>query len=407
METSIENSGRNSMVKTRELNDFVDISDVKMPPGLPKFNFYRKLNYYEVAVSLFETCNLNCKFCFQSHNKPIDYDKILGYPDKIIDTLSDDLKRYSPKILLMKVWGGELFFDRLPDETFDVYRTFYRKFKERFNKEFPDIEFKINWLSNGIWANRDRVLQLLKDTEASISFSYDSVYRYSNEKQKEIWKETFWYFYDRKLIDFIAITLTRPNMEAIRNGDEVIDMLPPDVQIDTNYYAANKDWEKYIPSDDDMFLFYKWCIDNKKFNMTIIESLVRHMIPEEEKYVPKWCDCKGTRQCYDGIPTSDCVKIASSLDRKEFYGKYDKYADESNFTEIKNSLGLIKLGCQYCEHYKTCPQTCWVTVIFSGYKPTSCPIKRLYEYISKRNIEDYLEWRNTYGNDRFSVTKYE
>ena len=383
--------------------EYIDISQVKMPKGLPKFNFYKKIKFYEVAVSLFETCNLHCKFCFERHNKPIDEDKIRSFPEKIINNIREDIIKYHPEMFIFKVWGGELFFDNIPDKLFDCYYDLYNDMKKRIEKEFPWIKFEISWLSNGVWTKKERVENLLIKTNSKVALSYDPLDRFSNDKELEIWKDNFEYLKNKKLLSFVAITLTKPNIYEFIKGDEIIKSIPLDMQIDVNYYAANPGWEKYIPSDEDLFLFFKWCVDNKQFNVAAVESFIRHMIKEESEYVPKWCTCKNSRQCIDGLPILDCVKQASSLDRKDFYGEYESETDESNCTEVKNSIGMLKRGCISCEHYKTCPQICWVSIIFKGYKTTYCPIKRLYNYITEKDINNYIQWRDKYTKDRVSI----
>lgn len=384
--------------------EYIDISQIRMPKGLPKFNFYKKIKFYEVAVSLFETCNLHCKFCFEKHNRPIDYEKIKTFPDTIINGIRNDINAYRPKLFILKVWGGELFFDGLPDKIFDIYYDLYKEIKYKISKEFPWMEFEINWLSNGVWTKRGRIEKLLEKTNSKIALSYDPLERFSNNLELNIWKSNFDYLKKKKLLNFIAITLTKPNIyEYISGKDKTLFNVPLDMQIDINYYAANPGWEKYIPSDDDLYKFFKWCIDNKLFNVAAVESFVRHMIKEEKNYVPKWCTCKNSRQCIDGQPILDCVKQASSLPREDFYGEYEQYTNESNCTEVKNSIGLLKRGCVSCEHYKTCPQLCWVSLIFKGYKTTYCPIKRIYEAITEDDINNYLNWRDKYARDRVSI----
>ena len=383
--------------------EYIDISQVKMPEGLPKFNFYKKIKFYEVAVSLFETCNLHCKFCFERHNKPVDIEKLKTYPDKIVNGIREDIIKYHPQLFVLKFWGGELFFDALPDNIFDVYYNLYSEIKNKILTEFPWMEFEVSWLSNGVWTKRDRVVNLLEKTNSKLALSYDPLERFSNEDELNTWKANFEYFKEKKLLNFIAITLTKQNIYKYIEGDEIIKQVPLDMQIDVNYYAANPGWEKYIPSDEDLYAFFKWCVDNKQFNVAAVEGFVRHMIKEESNYVPKWCTCKNSRQCIDGQPILDCVRQASSLDRKDFYGKYEPETDESNCTEVKNALGMLKRGCVSCEHYKTCPQLCWVSIIFKGYKTTYCPIRRLYEYIKQSDIDNYLEWREKYAKNRVSI----
>ena len=84
--------------------------------------FYKDSEEYEIACMLFENCNLNCKFCFEPHtNKKIDKDYILTIPNIIKDNFSIEYKKYPTikKVWLM-LWGGEIFYDALDDDIFDL-----------------------------------------------------------------------------------------------------------------------------------------------------------------------------------------------------------------------------------------------------------------------------------------------
>ena len=377
--------------------EYIDISDVKMPVGLPKFNFYKTKDNYDVAIALFETCNLNCKFCFEKHNAPIDIDRIMNMPENIISGIKNDINTYRPDYLVFRIWGGELFFDRIGDEMFDVYKDFYFKLDELARKEFPWIKTRVAWLTNGIWTKTDRIINLVKDTDGVLNFSYDPVQRFNSEDQKKIWRKNFETFNGLGLSSTVAITLTKQNIDAYIAGDEIFDSLPDTVFIDANYYVPNKNWREYIPSDEDLFRFFKWCIDNSRFNVSTVKSIMKHMIPEEAPFVNKCCDCKNTRQCQcEGTPRIDCAANVSTMERKMFYGKYVDFVNEDNCTEIKNSMGMIKRGCLVCEHYKTCTQMCWVSIIFEGYKITECPLKQIYRVITGEDIARYKEWRAKY-----------
>ena len=54
------------------LNHVIDIEHIIMPDNISKINFYQSDGTYEIACSLFETCNLNCRFCFETHKEKID-----------------------------------------------------------------------------------------------------------------------------------------------------------------------------------------------------------------------------------------------------------------------------------------------------------------------------------------------
>lgn len=374
--------------------ELVDISDVKVPSDIPKINFYKNPGYYEIAVPLFERCNLSCAFCFESHkDNSIDYDKILNIPKNIIRETKEDIVKLKSREILFRIWGGEVFEDELPDEILDVYEELINRFKKEFS--IIPVTLKFTFLSNGVFTKRDRVRKFLDRTNSHIDFSYDPIDRFSCDKQKEIWYNTLRFFLDKN--PNVSITLTKTSIEKYISGDKYFEMIPETVGIDVNYYTANPGWERHLPTDDEVFSFFQYCLDNNKFNIFIIANMLKHLIPGQEENVERYCDCKFAVQYVDGKCTKDCAIRASLLPRKSFYGKYEKEINEQNVTEAKNSIGILKRGCLKCEHYKTCTMMCWISVIFEENKMTSCPIKRIYEYADKEDIQDYIEWEKKYG----------
>lgn len=373
-------------------DEFIDISDVNMPDGLPKIDFYKKPQYFEIAVPLFERCNLNCSFCFETHkDSSIDYGKILAMPKKIIDQTKEMIEKSEADWVLLRLWGGELFFDALPDEIFQVYRQFISLFQNEVKTRLPGRQINITFLSNGVFTKYQRVENLLKDTHSKIAFSYDAEGRFRNRKQKEIWLQTLKHFESQTR--YISVTLTKQNISALINGDEFFKQIPETISVDINYYTANPNWKLHMPSDEDIFNFYRWCVDHKKYNVRVMDNIFRYLIPSERKYVERYCDCKQAIQFQDGKCIRDCARRASSLIREMFYGSYADKTDENNVTEVKNTLGLQKRGCFMCENYEYCTMPCWVALLFSGYKTSKCPLKRIYDYITPEDIKDYQEWK--------------
>lgn len=373
-------------------DEFIDISNVNMPKGLPKIDFYKKPSYFEVAVPLFERCNLHCSFCFEKHiNNDIDYDKILAMPKLVISQIKQQVLDCETNQILLRLWGGEVFFDELPDEIFDIYREFIRLFKAEVDRELPGKGIDITYLSNGVFTKYDRVEKLLKDTNGMIAFSYDPKDRFNTREQKETWLKTLRHF--QSITKYISITLTKQSISAYIAGDEFFEQIPSNISVDINYYTANPNWKKHMPTDEDIFSFYKWCVDNQKFNVRVMDNIYRYLIPSEKKYVERYCDCKQAVQFQEGKCIRDCASRASSLERQMFYGAYADEINESNVTEAKNTLGLQKRGCFACEHFEHCTMPCWVAIMFEGYKTTNCPLKMIYKYIPKESIEAFIEWK--------------
>ena len=373
---------------------------VKLPKGLINIESTEVPSYYEIAVPLFERCNLNCSFCFESHsNLEIDCDYILSIPHKIIEQVKKDLEDSDLTIIKLRLWGGELFFDALDDSIFVMYRKFINTFHELVQKHLPGKKVHIEYLSNGVFTKYKRVDSLLKDTNGTIAFSYDPVNRFSCDQQKEIWLKTVNYFKDKTRC--ISITLTKQSIAAYIAGDPYFEKIPKNISVDINYYMANENWEEHILSDDDIFNFYKWCVDNKKYNIHTLDTIFRYFVEGEKEHIERHCNCNGkySVQFTNGVCEKDCAKRSSSLNRELFYGKYTDETTPDNVSAIKTSLGISKRGCLYCEHYDHCTMFCWISIIFSGFKATNCPLRRIYNYITHEQVEDFKKWRTFNGKN--------
>ena len=385
------------------MGEFIDISNVALPPGVPRIDFNKKNGTYEVSCSLFAACNLNCKFCFQDHSDwNIDTDKIMAMPERIVDIISGDIAEYDvDQTIYVRIWGGEIFFDELPDSLFDVYLAFFTELKQRVNKAFPKCELKPYWASNGVFKKRDRIENLLEKTGGHLTLSYDAADRFKDDAQKDVWLDTLTYFHQKGYLSTVSITLTKPMIDACLAGDSYFNQIPETVSIDVNDFVAGIGYEKYLVSDDDVSAFYDWCLDNKRFNVVpVSNSIYNYLNKKNRREIERYCYCKCSNLFYaDGGNAKDCVNKYSELPRERFYGEHAKLTTEENCTEVKNYLGLKKRGCLTCEHYDYCWMTCWTSVIFDGYKTTVCPIKKLCDRIEtdKRLIKCFENWRELHG----------
>lgn len=363
------------------MDNLLNIEHIKFPDGLNKIPFYLNKTSFEIAISLFEKCNLKCKFCFEEHkNTKIDLDYIHSIPKIVFDKFIIESKRYDIiNLINIKVWGGELFMDILEDSMFDEYKKLVDELNFLFKTYNKDIKLVFSWLSNGVFSKRERVIDLLEYSNGSISFSYDPSGRFSNDTQRVAMIDNFYYFKHLNKLNCVSITLTKKTVAEYISGNTDIEKFRG-CFFDINFYTANTGWEELLLDDDDIFNFFKWAVDNNFTDIGIIKDCIdtAHGLK-----VPHYCDCKSNMQFSKGICTMDCAKRASVLPIENFYGKNSTYITEDNCNDIKVSLGINKKNCMLCEYYNTCQMPCWITVIFKGYKPTNCPYKRIYNYIKE------------------------
>lgn len=164
-------------------------------------------------------------------------------------------------------------------------------------------------------------------------------------------------------------------------------------QIVFNFYIPNDNWEEDLPSDNDMWKLFKFCITNKLFYVSIVFYLFESYLRQE--FFTKTCECKYIPTIMDGCVTKDCTQTASALDRHLFYGDFVDEVTEENVSDVKASLGVTKRGCLSCEHYEYCPQLCWSLTTFKHFEADLCPLLCGYILIknNKELIEEYKKWK--------------
>ena len=349
---------------------------------------------YEVSISLFETCNLNCKFCFERHNVPINKEAILKSASIITDGILQDLIDYNIQQLYLRYWGGELFQDSIDDSLFECYIKVDSLIKQIIKEKLPNIQVHTNWMSNGVWHNWERVKNLLIATDGKIGFSYDPIGRYFSEEQRNLVIENIEHFIDYYICT--AITLTKPNIYALINGDLGFNKIPRQLNLEYNPYIPNLNWEQELPSDLDVYNFYKWAVENKHWAFSSIREIVKSAFGIKSQV---YCSCRFAKQYSNGKLTSNCVLKSSKLNPSLFYG--DKEVNESNCTDVKNSIALSKRKCLMCEYLNVCGMYCGTSIIFKYYKITKCPIKSLILFVKNKPylLEEVKNWEDKYGHN--------
>lgn len=379
------------------MTDKISLKDMKFPKGCPKIEFYRKPEYYEMTISLFTKCNLNCEFCSQEHATDLDPRNLDQLITDSIDRFREDYEKYSDTLKKIEVrfWGGEMYSDNIPDEYFYIYIEFLEELQRRIFEEFPNIRVELITTTNGVLTKRHRLTLFLRKVGIlRISVSYDYIGRYKTEKQKQTALETIKFLSQAGFDVNLGIILTKRAINyVLQNPNEFTDLIPVWLAktINFNFYIPNKGWEVDLPSDDDLFAMYKFCIDNRIFGVKTIFYLFETYMTR--KPLAKECECKFLPNIFEHGTSKNCIQCFSNLGNKLFYGEFSDEITEENVSDVKASLGMFKRGCLACEHNEYCQMPCWSSVIFEHFKPTACPLKRAYEYITEEDLIPYKTWR--------------
>ena len=358
------------------------------------YSEYKANEVYEFSFSLYTHCNLRCKFCFQNHKYDVDPYNISDLIEKSRLDITNILQDRAIKLILVRMYGGELFSDDIPDEIFDEYHVFIRNLEEFIYRVRNDIKLVFYWGTNAVFTKRDRVKRLLESHIGFIAPSYDSVGRFISKQQKNIWWETAEYFIHQKKLTSISIMLVKPCIEAYIHGDEYFEKIPGNIWIDVNQYIPNSNYQEYLPSDDDIYNFYKWCIDTNHFNVEILFNIINNMV---EDISFEHCFCKHSKFFSSTQITKNCIYKYSNLSQDNFYHDDSSYnVSESNCNDINREIGLQKRGCFTCEHFKYCPKMCWTSIIGTMVQLSNqCPYDRIYKYIEQNNnvLDNFIKFR--------------
>lgn len=228
-----------------------------------------------IQFELWKDCNVGCPFCFNRFQQPVDKLKMLDFvADKLI---SDEVDNNIDFGLI----GGEFFDNQLKDATV----------KEKFYNLFPIIKEKINQGKIGrlliatslVFDRNKELVNFLKHLESLdlikstvLCTSYDSIYRFRNDKMKTLWENNMLFLKSNypSLRLHTEIIITKKFMEDVLSGDfnilafrekykTAIDYIDP--MADMKNYPKEKvmkDLPEFFPSVDLFISFLNYAYQN-------------------------------------------------------------------------------------------------------------------------------------------------
>lgn len=204
----------------------------------------------EIAVVLFEHCNLSCSFCPQDHNSKAGMEDIFQHLINVREALKHlDDKQY----VTLNIQGGELFSDAIPNSLFEDYFDFARAAYDYAS--YLGINLQCLFGTNLVHTKTQRVLDLftrIKDeiADVNLAVSYDPASRFSRcdfelfQKNIEIYSEH---------IKAINITLTKPNIRKFLAGEaKFFDILYERYPCVFDYYQLERNKVVNAPTDFDL-----------------------------------------------------------------------------------------------------------------------------------------------------------
>lgn len=334
---------------------------------------------------LTESCNLRCEHCFQRHmlnNLPTieSLQTLLPLLNSVVD--EEAAKKESLTQFDISYRGGEIFQDKIPDEVIKAYGDLTLDIK---NKEIMQyIRFGVDFVSNGMFEKRERVLELLNRTNGQISISFDPVGRFTTDKQRELFETNAKYFAENGRLKTVDITLTKEAIYAYMNNPDLLEQIS-EYNIDISYFIPNK--RSHSPTDDELFNFFKFLFEKSFYNFEYVKLMIDYARGTLQQ-IPRCCNCANTVVIYDGKVYKDCSILIPNWKKEDYYDDPSK-AEGDNVVMKLTEQGINKRGCLSCEHYESCPMFCWMMLNHKNHVVGECPHKRIFDFI--KNDPDILK----------------
>lgn len=335
-------------------------------------NFYKHNETLEICVILFDRCNLHCKFCFEKHTdlktceEIIDSTFILTHE---LDTIKQ--KKKEIKNLVFRFWGGELFMDSLDDEYFTCYKRMVTILRDWCNNNSYKCEFCFS--TNLVFNKVTRVCDLLQK-DCYIATSYDPISRFHGDTEKIWWKNID--IFNPKVI---SITLTKDCIYEYIRGNQLERLRK--FEIYPEYYIYNLNWEKYAPSEEDLFEFYKFCYENKFENIKEVKRIVESYNNPNGRY----CVCKNSCSFINNRLVFSCLLRSGTLSMLDEYGmSLTECYDNDNCTKKQFQIAVNNLKCSNCQYYPFCRLPCMASKMHVKSKSKNCALKMFYNWLGSK-----------------------
>lgn len=316
----------------------------------------------EIIVTLFEQCNMSCKFCNQDHNSKVGMDTIR---DKLV-TVQNAIKHLQANgrtEFSVHFMGGEVFSDLVPDSCFDDYKYLADELDAWSKENNYDVE--ICFTTNFVYDRTDRLQKLLDECpQIKLLTSYDPSGRFGTG-QLEKFQENVTLF--KNYIKSANVIMTKPNIEKfLKRATPFFDYLYDNYDIYFDYYTPEKNRERMTPNDIQLRDFMKFMLDNYP------NCLPFKDYPSKQK---KRMTCQDTFTIMpDGLGGFCTILLNGELGN----WKPTKEEMEQKWFEEYN--------CLECPHFQRCSMGCFLSNHLQSFRTQeACWLAEVYDYVDAKS----------------------
>ena len=260
--------------------------------------------------------------------------------------------------------------DILPDEYIKCYKQMVDLLQNwcisnKFTSEFC-------FSTNLIFKNVERIKKFINyNKNCYIATSYDPISRFHSNTEEIWWKNVE--IFNPKVI---SITLTKECIEKYITTDILFRLKK--YELYPEYYIYNKNWQKYAPSEEDLFNFYKFCylndIDNIKEITKIFESY--------ENPIGRYCICRNSCSFINDKLVFSCLLRSGTMSMIKEYGMTEEECyDNENCTKKQFEIATNNLKCFDCKYYSFCRLPCMASKMHKNSKTSNCALKMFYGWL--------------------------
>jgi|TARA_R100000030_G_scaffold42622_3_gene32082 MoaA/NifB/PqqE/SkfB family radical SAM enzyme len=307
----------------------------------------------EIIVTLFEYCNLSCKFCNQDHNDLLGTDTIT----QKIELVQQEIKRLNKKSYSVHFMGGEVFADSLPDQVFYDYNYVVNEINKWSRKEGYDVE--LCFTTNFVFTNTSRLDKLLAATGIKLLTSYDPSARF-NKNTFKIFRENVERY--KHNIKSVNVIMTKPSIKKFMNNDvPFFDTLYDLFGIYFDYYTPEKNMDMFLPTDVMLRDFMIYMLD--KYPKVLPFS-------EMKNKMKKKMSCMDTITIMPNGSKGACTILLKGFKKPNV----KKVAMEEEWFE--------QYQCLTCDHFQYCNMGCFLSNHIQSFRTQeACYLSEVYDVV--------------------------
>lgn len=307
----------------------------------------------EIIVTLFEYCNLSCKFCNQDHDSLEGINTIV----EKIDTVKKVIEKTPRDAYSVHFMGGEVFADKLPGKVYTDYQYICWELNRWATEK--DINLEICFTSNMVFNNTENLDELLMISDPTLITSFDPAARF-NKKTFEIFKANVKKY--KKHIKSVNIIMTKPTINKFMAGDvEFFDYLYENFDIYFDYYTPEKNMKMFIPNDIQLRDFMLYMLKN---------------YPKALPFADYTNKIKKQMSCMDTVTIMpDGSYGACTILLKDFKNvTINKQQMEQEWFEQYN--------CLECPHFQYCSMGCFLSNHMQSFRTQeACWLSEVYDVV--------------------------